>query len=180
MVYFCCMSQSLHFSLASDDDVPQLEKLVNSAYRGDSSKQGWTTEADLLDGIRTDEQGLKQMIHQSNAVILKCTNDNNALLGCVYLQKQQLKMYLGMLTVSPLIQAQGIGKELLKAAEAYAKAQDCLFITMTVIAVRKELIEWYERRGYQQTAERKPFPNDPRFGIPKQDLEFLVMEKRIV
>lgn len=180
MVYFCCMSQSLHFSLASDDDIPQLEKLVNSAYRGDFSKQGWTTEADLLDGIRTDEEGLKQMIHQSNAVILKCTNDDHALLGCVYLQKQELKMYLGMLTVSPLIQAQGIGKALLKAAETYAKAQGCLFITMTVITVRKELIQWYERRGYQQTTERKPFPSDPRFGIPKQALEFLVMEKRIV
>jgi ribosomal protein S18 acetylase RimI-like enzyme len=83
-----------------------------------------------------------------------------------------------MLTVAPDIQANGIGKKLLQAAEEYAETQDCIAITITVISLRKELIKWYERRGYKDTGARKPFPsNDPRFGLPKQELEFIVMEK---
>ena len=174
------MQDSLHFSIASKADVPQLVKLVNSAYRGDSSKKGWTTEADLLDGIRTDEEALTRMIQQPHSVILLCTNGQNELAGCVNLQKQEEKMYLGMLTVSPVIQAKGIGKALLKAAERHAKEEGCSIIRMTVITVRHELIQWYERRGYYDTGERKPFPDDPRFGIPKQPLEFVVMEKSMV
>ncbi|MBV9988450.1 MAG: GNAT family N-acetyltransferase, partial [Chitinophagaceae bacterium] len=85
--------------------------------------------------------------------------------------------YLGMLTVSPALQAKGIGKQLLKAAETYAEAHGCTAITMTVISVRHELIAWYERHGYRFTGERKPFPADAAFGLPKQDLEFIVMEK---
>ena len=173
------MSQFLRYSIASEKDIPQLTVLVNSAYRGDSSKKGWTTEADLLDGIRTDADSLRHMIGQENSVIVLCTGENNELKGCVNLQKQNLKMYLGMLTVSPFIQSQGIGKELLKKAESYAMEQGCTSIILTVITVRKELIEWYERRGFFKTGERKPFPNDPKFGIPKQQLEFLVMEKNL-
>jgi ribosomal protein S18 acetylase RimI-like enzyme len=173
------MSQSLDFSIASEADIPQLVKLVNSAYRGDSSKKGWTTEADLLDGIRTDEEALAKLIHQPGSVILKCTNKNTGLAGCVFLQNQAGQMYLGMLTVSPLIQAQGIGKALMNASEDYARKQGCSSVIMTVITLRHELIAWYERRGYHQTKERRPFPNDPRFGIPKQPLEFVVMEKQL-
>lgn len=165
--------------MASPDDVPGLVALVNSAYRGDVSKKGWTTEADLLDGIRTDEEALNRLLRQPASVILKCMDENNALTGCVFLQKQAGQMYLGMLTVSPFIQARGIGKEILKAAEQYAQRQGCASVIMTVITLRHELIQWYERRGYHQTEERRPFPDDPRFGIPKQPLEFVVMEKQL-
>lgn len=167
----------LQFSIANEADLPELEQLVNSAYRGDSSRQGWTTEADLLDGIRTDKEALYSMIHEPGSVILKCTTPNHELIGCVYLHKQEHKMYLGMLTVSPFVQAKGIGKQLLNAAELYAQEQRCSAMVMTVITLRHELIEWYERRGYHQTQERRPFPDDPRFGIPRQHLEFVVMEK---
>ena len=101
-------------------------------------------------------------------------------MGCVYLQTQEEKLYLGMLTVKPDIQAQGIGKRLLQAAEEYAQMQQCGAIKITVISLRKELIDWYERRGYKNTGEKKPFPSsDPRFGLPKQELEFIVMEKKL-
>ena len=172
------MTSNLEITRAVKDDIPELVILVNSAYRGETSKKGWTTEAELLDGIRTDEDALLKMISQADSVILKGTI-NKQLAGCVFLQNQHGKLYLGMLTVSPDIQAKGIGKQLLNASEAYAKEQGCTSVFMSVITVRKELIEWYERRGYHQTAERKPFPNDPRFGIPKQQLEFLIMEKKI-
>ena len=170
----------LTITIARKEDVPQLENLVNGAYRGEGSKKGWTTEADLLDGIRTNKEVLTGMVSRGDSIVLKCTNTKNQLVGCVYLQKKEEKLYLGMLTVAPDQQAHGIGKKLLQAAEEYADTQDCTAITITVISLRQELIKWYERRGYKATGERKPFPsNDPRFGLPKQELEFIVMEKQL-
>jgi ribosomal protein S18 acetylase RimI-like enzyme len=174
------MADNLTITIAAKEDIAPIEKLVNSAYRGDSSRKGWTTEADLLDGIRTNKDVLSGMINRGDSIVLKCNNAKSQLVGCVYLQKKEDKLYLGMLTVAPDIQAQGIGKKLLQAAEEYAQTQQCTAITITVISLRQELINWYERRGYKATGERKPFPsNDPRFGLPKQQLEFIVMEKQL-
>jgi ribosomal protein S18 acetylase RimI-like enzyme len=173
------MKNDLTITVSEKKDVPSLVKLVNSAYRGEDSKKGWTTEADLLGGIRTDEDAMMKMVSRGDSVILKCL-DKDQLIGCVYLQKQDEKIYLGMLTVSPEIHAKGIGKKLLQAAEEYAQTQESTAITMTVISVRKELISWYERHGYKPTGARKPFPNDPRFGIQKQPLEFIVLEKKLI
>lgn len=166
-------------TIATEKDIPQLNTLINSAYRGESSKQGWTTEADLLGGIRTDEESLKEMMQNPNASILKYEEENN-ILACVYLKKENEKLYLGMLTVSPQLQNKGIGKILLKASEDEARKTNCTAIFMTVISQRTELINWYKKYGYVDTGEKKPFPeNDPRFGIPKTKLEFIVMEKKI-
>lgn len=166
-------------SAATLQDIPELNKLVNSAYRGESSKKGWTTEEHLLSGIRTDEDDLTLTLQKPNATILKYTQSGK-IIGSVYLEKQANKLYLGMLTVSPELQGGGIGKKLMAAAEAFAKEQQLSKISMTVISVRKELIEYYERRGYVNTGETKPFPmDDPKFGLPKQYLEFIVMEKVI-
>jgi ribosomal protein S18 acetylase RimI-like enzyme len=166
-------------SPATAADLSRLSALVNSAYRGEGSKKGWTTEADLLGGQRTDEAGLQKMIDTPGAAILKYEDADHQLVGCVYLQVKPEGLYLGMLTVSPELQGAGIGKRLLSAAETFAKQADCPAIVMTVISVRSELIAWYERHGYQRTGETQPFPADPAFGLPKQPLEFIVLEKTI-
>jgi ribosomal protein S18 acetylase RimI-like enzyme len=161
------------------EDAPELDILVNSAYRGDSSRQGWTTEADLLDGTRTDAAAIAELIQTPGTTILKYVEENK-IIGCVELRNQNGKLYLGMLTVRPHLQGRGIGKELLKTAEAEAEKQKCTSIFMTVISIRKELLDWYIRHGYQLTGERKPFAfNDPRFGQPKMNLEFVVLEKKL-
>jgi ribosomal protein S18 acetylase RimI-like enzyme len=166
-------------STAILSDAPALNKLVNSAYRGDSSKQGWTTEADLLDGTRIDEAALSDLIQKPDTTILTY-KEGNSLLGCVELRKDGAKLYLGMLSVQPNTQGKGIGKKLLAAAEVHAHEQVCTKIYMTVISVRQELIDWYIRHGYQLTGERKPFiVPDSRWGLPKQQLEFVVLEKKI-
>jgi ribosomal protein S18 acetylase RimI-like enzyme len=170
----------LQITPAATADVPALVTLVNSAYRSDESRKGWTTEAHLLDGIRTDSDSLQEMMQAPGATILKCHDATGQLLGCVYLKKQGDKVYLGMLTVAPGLQTQGIGKYMLGAAENYAHQQQCRAITITVISVRHELIAWYERRGYHLTGATEPFPNSPRFGIPKQELTFVVMEKPLI
>src|SRR5215471_8529513 len=142
---------------AGIDDIPELTRLVNSAYRGDASRKGWTTEADLLEGeLRTDDHSLLQSLKNPNAVILKFVS-SDLITGCVFLEKQGNALYLGMLSVSPTVQAQGIGKKLLSAAEEYAARRGCQSIVMTVISLRHELIDWYERHGYKRTGHTKPF-----------------------
>ena len=162
-----------------NNNINEVVVLVNSAYRGESSKKGWTTEADLLGGIRTSENSLLAMLQKPGAVMLTAKNDTGQIIGTVYLQQQANQLYLGMLTVAPDIQAKGIGKQLLQAAEQYARQINCNSITMTVIDIRHELIDWYKRKGYQPTGETLPFPTDPEFGIPKQPLQFIVLEKKV-
>jgi ribosomal protein S18 acetylase RimI-like enzyme len=160
-------------------DVSELNRLVNSAYRGESSKKGWTHESELIGGIRTTGAGLTQTIGQANTTIFKYL-ENDQIIGCVLLEQQPDSLYLGMLTVSPTLQGGGIGKKLLAAAEEMAQSLGVLTISMTVVSVRTELIDWYKRHGYQATGQTKPFPMDDRnFGEPKQFLEFIVMEKTL-
>ncbi len=162
------------------DDIPQLVLLINRAYRGDEAKQGWTHEADLIAGIeRTDESSLNEMISDPETTILKYVGSNFEINGCVYLQKRDHQLYLGMLTVDPLMQDKGIGKKLLSEADKYALEKKCSSITMNVISIRKELINWYRRHGYYDTGRTKPFPSDERFGKARSAIEFMIMEKKI-
>ena len=174
------MNEQLIFAPATSDDTPQLVNLVNSAYRGETARKGWTHEADLIGGtVRIDPATITQTLEQSDAVILKCVNEDKAIIACVHLEKQEGQLYLGMLSVHPEIQAKGIGKKLLQAAEQHAREVGCSSIIMTVISVRTELIAWYQRNGYVDTGVRKPFPDDPRFGTPVRPLQFVVLEKRL-
>ncbi len=164
---------------ASINDVPELNLLVNSAYRGETSKLGWTTEANLLDGLRIDEETLNSYFESDDIIILKNTNESGKITGCVYLEIKTPQLYVGMFSVSPLLQGKGVGRNLLLAAEDYAKKLDCTSLTMTVIGIRKELIEWYERRGFKATGEVLPFHHGVKHGIPQQPIELIVMEKLI-
>ena len=163
---------------ASLSDVPELNKLINSAYRGETSKKGWTTEAHLLDGIRIDEQTIYKYLEHPNIIILKNT-DEGQITGTVYLEIRGSKLYVGMFSVSPLVQNKGVGRELLLAAEAYAKLLNCHTLTMTVISTRQELISWYERRGFKATGEIEPFHDGKKFGIPRAQIELIVMKKAV-
>lgn len=167
-------------SKAQLKDVPALNRLVNSAYRGEESKKGWATEADLLDGTRIDEAALRDLIGRPGTTILKYEKDGN-LIGCVELRKEEAKLYLGMLSVKPDLQSGGIGKKLMEASEVFGREQGCSAMFMTVISARQKLIEWYIRSGYHLTGERKPFiVPDSRWGVPKQQLEFVVLEKKLL
>jgi ribosomal protein S18 acetylase RimI-like enzyme len=164
---------------ATAADVPALVALVNSAYRGDSSRAGWTTEADLLDGQRTDAQAITEEIARPDSVILVHVEDD-APVACVHLERTGEDCYLGMLTVNPTMQGSGLGRQLLTAAERWAAENwRSRSMHMLVITQRADLIGWYERRGYRRTGERRPFPyGDERFGLPRRsDLEFEMLCK---
>jgi GNAT superfamily N-acetyltransferase len=168
-------------AVADEKDVAEIVQIVNLAYRGESSKQGWTTEADLLLGDkRTDEESLLELMQGPGSIFLKYLDEQNLIKGSVFLSKKENGLYLGMLTVSPLEQAKGIGRQLMTAAENYARTQNCRVIFMRVITVRKELIEWYEKQGFRDTGLREPVIFDTRFGIPTQELEFMILEKPLL
>ncbi len=165
-------------SIATADDIPAIKNLLNSAYRGEGSKQGWTTEADLIEGdVRADEQGLQKVMQQPGSVLLKYVNEQQQLIGCVNLQQHGNRIYLGMFSVSPKLQGGGIGKQLLKASEDHAHHLQCSSIYMRVVSVRTELIDWYKRHGYVDTGQRDPFTEDGTSGRHLQKLEFMILEK---
>lgn len=159
-------------------DVPELVALVNSAYRGEGAKQGWTTEADIIEGTRIDLNSLTAELNDPNVTMLKNTVDGK-ITGCVYVQKRGDKLYLGMLTVSPTLQAKGLGKQLLEAAEEFGRVNGLKAMTMTVITKRHELIAFYERRGYSKTGELIPLNIPEEFGRVKEPLEMYIFEKAL-
>ncbi|MBO9576902.1 MAG: GNAT family N-acetyltransferase [Sphingobium sp.] len=167
---------------ATPADIPALHALVESAYRGDSARAGWTHEANLLGGQRTDPEALATMIAAPAEAIL-LDEAEGTLLGCVHLKRiSGGTAYLGLFTVAPHLQGSGRGKKLLAAAEGHAtRHMRAHRMEMTVIAQRAELIAWYERRGYARTGETRPFPlDDARFGLPmRRDLSFIVLEKAL-
>lgn len=163
---------------ANLDDVQVIVQLLNSAYRGESSKAGWTTEAHLIGGnVRANAQQVTEVITMPNSVMLVYTNAAETIIGCVNLQIHANGIYLGMFSVQPDLQGAGIGKKLLLAAEEFALANHTNRIYMTVIDVRTELIDWYKRNGYKDTGERKVFIEDDVTGNHLQPLQFAYLEK---
>ena len=169
----------LTFRTATAADIPALIDLVTSAYRGDASRVGWTTEADLLDGQRVDAAGIQADIDRPRSVIL-LAEQQGQLLACCHIADEDGHGYFGMFAVSPQAQGGGVGKQVMLHAEGFAAEQWQLpSMQMTVIDCRDELIAFYERRGYVRTGIKKPFPyGDARFGLPKRDdLQFEILEK---
>ena len=174
-------AEELEFRYATSADVADVVGLVESAYRGDASRAGWTTEADLLDGQRTDAEELAGILADTDARLLLATRGRE-LVGCVLLRREATGAYIGMLAVRPFLQASGIGKHLLAEAEKRARIEfGAKRSRMTVIEQRQDLIAWYVRRGYLVTKCTEPFPyGNPRFGLPRRtDLRFVVLEKRL-
>ena len=170
----------LSFRKARRDETDFIVSLVNSAYRGESSKAGWTTEADLLDGQRTDPQEIANLIQDENSVILLCVQGDE-IIGSVNLQRKGDDAYLGMFVVRPTLQGVGVGKQFIQASEDFVRDNwKSKKMTMSVITVREELIAYYERRGYQRTGEHQPFPKNVANGVPKvENLEFEILEKNL-
>jgi GNAT superfamily N-acetyltransferase len=169
----------LAFRAARAGDIDAVVALVESAYRGEASRQGWTTEADMLDGRRTDAAAVAQLIARPGSVVLLAESDG-VLLACAHLEKLDMTGYFGMFSVRPAQQGGGIGRAMLAEAERVVRDEwRCGEMQMTVISIRDELIGWYERRGYRCSGVYKPFPyGDERFGIPKRDdLRFEVLVK---
>ncbi len=197
----------LRLRYANSSDIEQILELVNRSYRGESSRVGWTTEADLLDGQRTDHPMLESLLNQSNNFIflIECQahllhqdisddslitilkqivgpdKSKKILVACAHLELTEMGLYFGMLSVHPCIQSFGLGRFCIEQFKALAKSKDASRVWMTVIEQRQDLIAYYERRGFIRTGFVHPFPNhDPRYGISKVgDLKLIEMDQKI-
>lgn len=163
-------SAELTFRDATDADVPALVELIQSAYRGDSSRAGWTTEADILQGRRTDPEGVRAVVEDPGSRMLVVERDGEPV-ACCQLEHRGEAAYFGMFAVRPSLQGGGLGKVIIAEAERTVRESWGVGeMHMTVISVREDLIAWYERRGYRRTGKMSPFPyGDERFGIPQRD-----------
>jgi len=171
---------TLRFRRAELADVPDVVALVESTYRGEASRIGWTTEADLLDGPRTDADEVRSSIEAPRSCLVLGVRGDQ-LVACANVRAEGDAGYFGMFSVVPSLQRAGVGKAVLAEAERIARDEWRLpVMRMSVIDIRDELIAYYERRGYQRTGIKKPFPyGEERFGIPRRDdLRFEVLEKR--
>lgn len=161
----------LHFYKAELSDAANIADLVNSAYRGPSSRAGWTTEADLLDGVRTSTSEVANIIRREDAFILMgVLNDTIVATVCCEWQflADKSTAHLGMIAVKPTLQNRGYGKEMIQAAEAITHREwRVVGYHMAVISLRSELLAFYERLGYQKTGEFRQFPENPSLWQPK-------------
>lgn len=174
-------AQEITFRIATETDVPALVTLVNSCYRGEGSKQGWTTEADLLDGQRVDAQGMSELLSRSNTLVL-VGEARGTLVTCCELQRGVNGAYFGMFSVRPDLQGTGLGRVVLAEAEQMAAREwGSRLMRMKVLKQRPELIAWYERRGYTNTGKTEPFPyGEEAFGQPKRDdLAFVELTREL-
>ncbi|MGC5011877.1 GNAT family N-acetyltransferase [Streptosporangium sp. DT93] len=169
------------FRVATAEDVPALVSLIESAYRGESSRAGWTTEADLLEGQRTDAEAVADVLREPGGLMLLAESGDETV-ACCQLERREEHAYFGMFAVRPTLQGGGLGRTLLERAERLARDEwGVTEMRMTVISAREELLAWYVRRGYTRTGERSAFPyGDERFGVPtREDLEFELLVKRL-
>ncbi|MFB9463855.1 GNAT family N-acetyltransferase [Streptomyces cinereospinus] len=174
-------AHGLTFRDATDADADTLVALIESAYRGDSSRAGWTTEADILRGQRTDPEGVLAVIKSPDSRLLTVERDGSVV-ACCQLEHRDDHAYFGMFAVSPRLQGAGLGKVIIAEAERQVRETwGARRMHMTVISVREDLIAWYERRGYRRTGRLSPFPyGDERFGIPQRDdLQFELLVKEL-
>jgi ribosomal protein S18 acetylase RimI-like enzyme len=169
----------------ADDELETIVALVNSAYRGQSAKVGWAHESDYIDGQRTSLADLKADLAGDASLLTLRAQAGGEILACAVIERldetEGRVGYIGMVTVKPDLQAGGVGRAMLAAAEDHARAFGAARARMTVVSIRDTLIAWYERRGYRDIGERRPFPyGDERFGRPRvEGLEFAVLEKAL-
>ncbi len=171
----------LRFRLATHDDVRAIVALVERTYRGDASRAGWTTEADLLEGQRIDPQGVMESIEGDHSRVV-LAHSGTDLVACAHIQRRSAIGYFGMFSVDTGHQGSGLGGTVLAECERQLRDDlDCNVVQIIVLKQRVELIGWYQRRDYRLTGERRPFPyGDERFGLPRvADLEFVVLHKSL-
>jgi GNAT superfamily N-acetyltransferase len=166
----------LKFRLAGASDAPAIAALIESAYRGEESKRGWTSEADLIEGNRTSPTEIAAFVADTNARFVMAF-ENETLVGCALIKNDNGTGYFGMFAVRPAGQGAGLGKLILDHAEnKIRELWNCATIAMTVISIRQDLIAYYERRGYKRTAT-KPFPFEKEPGAKRKDFNFVVLTK---
>lgn len=165
---------------ARPSEVAEVVELVNDAYGRTQASSGWTSEDEILEGPRVQAADVEAILGDPEGAMLVAPVDRE-IVGCAHvLGLEPGVCEIGMLSVRPDRQAEGLGRAILARAERYAREErGAERIALHVLTVRKELIAWYERRGYERTGETRPFePEEPQRSLVGE-LAFAVLERRI-
>lgn len=166
----------MKISRAILSDLPNICLLANNAYRGEEAKKGWTFESDFIEGDkRTDENDLFFLFSNEKAIFLIAKNEDEVMTGSVYLEAKNENLYMGMLSVEPILQGKGIGKLLVSNAIQYGQSLGLEKLQIQVVHLRTELILWYEKLGFISSDKMMPFEVPLEFGKPKVPLHFIEM-----
>jgi predicted N-acetyltransferase YhbS len=171
------MNEAYHYSKVTEQDIPAVTNVINSAYEGEPGKS-WTAESNFVEGQRTTKDILRKLIQQPAVTMFKCVDIQGTIVGCVLLEEKSDTLYLGMLSVSPAVQASGIGKLLLQQGELFARQKGLNSVTITVIDQRHELVDWYRRKGFVPTGKQEPFNNQSSKALG--EFYFMEMRKELV
>jgi N-acetylglutamate synthase-like GNAT family acetyltransferase len=175
------LTADIHIRHADHTDIDALVALVESAYRGDSSRQGWTSEADLIGGQRTSPHEMTTLLDGGEILVAETGRE---IVGCCHLSRiDEQTVHFGTFAVNPLAQGGGLGRRLFAAAEEEAALHfQATEIVIEVVAQQVALKEWYDRLGFSLTGRSLPFPAAADGAGPtllRDDIHFLEMKKTI-
>jgi ribosomal protein S18 acetylase RimI-like enzyme len=135
----------MEISRAQSADAEAIARLVNLAFR---------RERFFVDDDGTNPEKVRELLQQGTFLLAK---ENGAVAGCGYGELHGERGYLGLLAVDPDRQRSGLGSQLMNAAEQYCRKARCQVMDLTIVNLRKELPEFYRRRGYSENGT-EPFP----------------------
>jgi ribosomal protein S18 acetylase RimI-like enzyme len=173
-------NDNLQFRIATQEDAPQLQQMVQSAFRAEDSRPSWTADMDLSLRFHIDVEEVITQITKPDGAILIATDSNGALVGSIEISKRSADLArFSMLAVDQHHQRGGIGRQILAYAEDYCRqAWGVEKLGLNALSTRQELILWYIRCGFQKTGELTPFPYDRFNGMAlPDDLCFVELEK---
>ncbi|RSM10864.1 hypothetical protein CEP52_003344 [Fusarium oligoseptatum] len=171
---------NLQFRIATPDDAPQLQQLIQAAFRAEDSRKDWVGDAELAANFCISVDEVLPKITSPDSEMIMAFDDNGALAGTVgVFHRNDDLARLFYLAVDQTLHRGGIGRQVLEYAEGYCqRTWGVKKLGLDALTLRKELISWYMRRGYVPTGEITPFPVDKLNGraLP-EGLGFVEMEK---
>ncbi len=149
---------------AHADDSPAIAALVNRAYQ---------VESFFVDGERTNAAEIAEMSRTGAFLVLE--QARGELAAAVFVDSHGDSAYIGMLSVSPDMQGRGLGKRLVRIAEALGEAMGCSSVGLKIVNLREDLGRWYRSLGYEEVGTSEYVRHRP----VKQPCHFIEMRRRL-
>jgi GNAT superfamily N-acetyltransferase len=136
----------MEIRIATEADFDAVMRLINDAFAIERSFK-------VRDRVNPPE--LEEYFAKGNFLL---SEDNGRPTGCVFIERNGNSAYLGLLSVDPSLQKQGVGRRLVAAAEEFAREMGAHHMDLTVVNIRQELLVIYGKLGYRVTGDSEPFP----------------------
>ena len=155
---------TLHIRPAHLKDTDALSRLINRAFVAESL---WVS------GERINPDGVRELVFKGTFLL---GENNGALLACVYIERRGSSAHIGLVSVDPNHQHQGLGSEIMTAAEAHCREAGYHEMELRFINHRTTLKDFYSQLGYALTGKIES-PDPARMKTP---FHFVQMAKPLV